>query len=327
MRRAVFSLASIGFSASFLGPFVAQAQNVGAADALFQRGVAAMMAGDLETACPIIADSQKLDPHPGTLFTLAECEAKRGHVATASVEYGDYLAQTDDMPVEQRARHEERRKIAKKQALDLARNIPSLTLLLPSGSKASLRLDGAALGTRSLGVALPVDPGAHVVTVVDPDGQEREITLRISPGDHTRWEAPSSAPPHASAPPLDASAPTRERSDGARSTRATVAYAVGGVGLATVAAGAVIGVLAIGKKSTVDDHCVGTACDSTGKNAGDSAKTLGDLSTLVFAVGFAAVGTSAFLLLTGQKDSATSGWQLEPEVSPRLASLRVRLSF
>src|SRR4051812_33487281 len=105
-------MASILGAAVLLGlvPGVAAAQDVAAADALFKRGVTAMKAGDLETACPAIAESQRLDPHAGTLFTLAECENRRGHVATAVVHYASYLGQVGSLPPDQRLKHEERRK-------------------------------------------------------------------------------------------------------------------------------------------------------------------------------------------------------------------------
>ena len=56
---------------------------VDAAKALFDRGVEQLEAGHFNRACPAIEKSYQLDPRPGTLFTLAECEAKRGRLATA----------------------------------------------------------------------------------------------------------------------------------------------------------------------------------------------------------------------------------------------------
>jgi hypothetical protein len=56
----------------------ASAQDAAAAGALFDKGVADMQAGHYSSGCPAIEESQELDPHPGTLFTLAECQAKWG---------------------------------------------------------------------------------------------------------------------------------------------------------------------------------------------------------------------------------------------------------
>jgi hypothetical protein len=54
-----------------------------AAEALFREGRDAAKHGDLETACADFAESQRLDPAPGTLLNLAECEEKLGRVASA----------------------------------------------------------------------------------------------------------------------------------------------------------------------------------------------------------------------------------------------------
>src|SRR6185436_17789381 len=62
------------------------------AQALFDRGLKDMLAGRYSTGCSLIAESEKLDPRPGTLFTLAECYAKAGKLATALAHYGDFLA-------------------------------------------------------------------------------------------------------------------------------------------------------------------------------------------------------------------------------------------
>src|SRR5882672_2555090 len=61
----------------------ANAQNGAAADALFQEGQAALERGDLDIACPKLRESDRLDPANGTKLNLADCEEKRGHLASA----------------------------------------------------------------------------------------------------------------------------------------------------------------------------------------------------------------------------------------------------
>ena len=48
----------------------AAAQDVASAEALFDRGLAGMRAGNYEVGCPALSESYRLDPRPGTLFTL-----------------------------------------------------------------------------------------------------------------------------------------------------------------------------------------------------------------------------------------------------------------
>src|SRR3954465_13628820 len=68
------------------------ADDPAAAEALFNRGKADMDAGRYEAGCKAIAESQRLDPRPGGLFTLAVCETQGGRIASAMTHYGDYLA-------------------------------------------------------------------------------------------------------------------------------------------------------------------------------------------------------------------------------------------
>ncbi len=53
------------------------------ADALFRKGREAAEKGDWATACPKFAESQRLDPAPGTLLNLADCEEHTGQLATS----------------------------------------------------------------------------------------------------------------------------------------------------------------------------------------------------------------------------------------------------
>src|SRR4051812_5323242 len=105
MKRSLF-LASVALAALQVSP--ALAQDPAAAEALFNKGVTEMQAGHFDVACPAISESQRLDPRPGTLFTLAECEAKSGKIATALVHYDDYLHAAEGLPAAQKKRHAER---------------------------------------------------------------------------------------------------------------------------------------------------------------------------------------------------------------------------
>src|SRR6187431_2897761 len=60
-----------------------QATSVGMAEALFQDGRALLSQGSLELACNKLKESQQLAPAPGTLLSWADCEERRGHMASA----------------------------------------------------------------------------------------------------------------------------------------------------------------------------------------------------------------------------------------------------
>src|SRR5580704_16022315 len=79
---------------------------------LFDRGVADLEAGRYDAACPAIEQSYKLDPRPGTLFALAECEMKRGHLGAAAARYDQYLALYPTLSADKRAKQGDREKMA-----------------------------------------------------------------------------------------------------------------------------------------------------------------------------------------------------------------------
>ena len=91
MKRhaAVALLVLSSFSYVALAPTVARAQVVdaAAADALFQKGREAADKGDFATAAAKFAESQRLDPAPGTLLNLADCEEHLGQTASAWEHY------------------------------------------------------------------------------------------------------------------------------------------------------------------------------------------------------------------------------------------------
>jgi hypothetical protein len=290
----------------------AQAQDVAVAGAQFERGLAEMQAGRYETGCPALAESYRLDPRPGTLFTLAECHAKWGKLATAIQYYEEYLSRFERMTVDQKAGQRGREKIAAQQRDALRENVPKLTLRFatepPRGT--TVERDGVELGAPSLNVPLPTDPGDHVVTVKGPGGKKREYHITLAPGEQRdqvlEVEQSSEAPRPPPPPPAPAAS-----SDGA--SLRTWGYVAGGVGVVGLAVGGIMGAVVLGKKSTIDAHCVGNACDAEGKKAGDSAKSAAAISTVGFVVGTAALATGIVLLVVAPSSKSTAG-KIRPQV-------------
>src|SRR5690242_9942096 len=102
MRTCIFALV---FASSAIA-FAQTTPDEVTAAAQFDRGLAEMKAGHYDIACPALAESQRLDPRPGTLFTLAECESRAGRIATAVAHYEDYLARFAKMtPDQKRGQH------------------------------------------------------------------------------------------------------------------------------------------------------------------------------------------------------------------------------
>ncbi|XYI02749.1 hypothetical protein ACMHYB_24560 [Sorangium sp. So ce1128] len=312
----------------------ASAQSLAVAESLFDRGLADMLAGRYETGCPALAESQRLDPRPGRLFTLAECEAKWGRIATAVARYNDYLALVDRMSEAERAMQSARRKLALEQRSALAPLVPRLTLSLPPGAPAGTRVqrDGMTLEQPSLGIALPVDPGEHVLTTQAPGGpvtearftidrsESKEIVLEVKP---PAADEPPPAPLPAPAPsiaPLPARPPgaAANAPDHGPSGRRVVTYVAGGLGVAGLIVGSATGWMALDASGVAAENCRDVSpgrarCKPAGIDAGNRAKELGLVSTVSFGAGVALAGASALVFLlepSPRQPAPTLSWDL-----------------
>lgn len=302
-------LVALVFSTTLAWAPQALAQDAVTSDALFQRGVDDMMLGRYETACPAIAESLRLDPRPGTLFTLAECYAKGGKLASAVVRYDEYLTTFSRMTPEQQSKQLGREKTALEQRDLLKPDVPLLTVKLEAGAPADTRVlrDDTLLNGPSLGVALPVDPGDHTVSAQTPNGplttqtltirkgERKEISLKVEVTTTTTMSTTSKTGGSAAPPARAPSASSRGE------TQRIVGLALGGVGAAGLLTGAIAGGVTLARKSSVEESCdlgAQTCSTSEGLDELSSARTSGLVSTVGFAAGGALLATGLIVFLT-----------------------------
>ncbi|WP_437775183.1 hypothetical protein [Sorangium sp. So ce1097] len=354
-RRSTHVLAVLGLLSVSLPALPAAAQDIAAADALFNRGLAEMQAGRHETGCKALAESQRIDPQPGTLFTLAACEAEWGRIATAVTRFGDYLALVGRMTPAEVRRQGERPRIAREKREQLSPRVPNLSISLPPGAPAGtvVKRNGLELGEASLGIALPVDPGEHLVSIQAPGRPVRTQHITIAPGETTELtlelketpspqapatneptqalkETPAPRPP---APPPAGAQPTAPGNGPepapdapeAPAGRRTAVYVAGGIGAAGLVLGGITGALVFGKKGTIEEHCGSgiqvadpKVCDPTGHDAATSASAMARVSTIAFGVALAGLGAAAVLYWTEPKHAGASAG-----ASPRWVSAGV----
>ena len=288
----------------FLGSAHAVAQEA-AADALFDSARAAMGKGDFDRACEQFRASDKLDPAAGTELNLADCEEKRGRLASAWVQF---------RTVEEKLRPNDARVVvAHGRAEALRARVPKLTLTLaPNAPRGSTVRDGnVELGSAAFGIPLPLDPGTHQLLLSAPGFESRSFAILLSAGEArtvvlspgARMSAPSA--PHRIALPAEPSTSHDVTSTGAG--RRTLGFALGGVGVAGLSAGAVAGALMLGKKRAVDDGCKpDKSCTDAGLAAAHSAGNLQIVANVGWVVGAAALGAGAFFLLTSGPRSRPS---------------------
>lgn len=259
---------SLGLTSSLLVSAVASAQPSAAdkttAQALFDAALKEMDAGRLNDACPKLVESQRLDPSIGTKYYLADCLEKQGRIAAALTYFGEVAAEARAL------KQADREKFAKKRAEALGAKVPKLVLAVPDAMKRleglSIKRDGAAIGEILFGVAVPLDPGFHVVEVaakgkapweqkVELKADGATITLTIEPPAPPKVEPPKVVPPKIIEPPKPPPAATVPDKPAPERRRISLvpSYVLFGLGGATAIAGAALGIKGIMAKGAYED--------------------------------------------------------------------------
>ena len=300
-------------SLSMLTPELAnaEARDPAAAEALFRRGRDAMAAGRYEDASRSFAESQRLDPAAGTLMNLATCEEKLGRLASAWQhwkEATDALGPDDD-----------RAPLARSRVEALERKVPRLAVVLASGRERGARVtrDDIELGAATQGVPLPVDVGAHTVTVRMPGHRTERVTVRVVEGESKQIEVhPGPEEPAAAA-----------ENPGTGTWPRTLGWVLAGTGVAGVGTAAVTGIMLLDYKQTVDADCPNKSCATQeGFDAAATARTLTTVNTAAWIAGGVGLGLGAYLLIsTAPKDKGTTAFA--PSVSRDGFSVWCRGSF
>jgi hypothetical protein len=100
--------------------------DMASAEALFEEARELFNAGEIAKACSKFAESQRLDPSPGTLLNLARCHREQGKTASA---WAEYLAAKRAAETEGRA---DLVKEAARQADALRPTLSTMTLTMQS---------------------------------------------------------------------------------------------------------------------------------------------------------------------------------------------------
>ena len=272
----------------------------------FDYGLAEMEAGRFASGCPALAESYRIDPHPGVLFTLAECENKWGKIASAFTHYEAYIDLFAHMSDEQKAHQRGRDRIAAAQRDALRPVLPQLAIALPAGAPAGTTVtrDGDPLGAPSLGVALPVDPGEHLIVAKTPDGVRHETRVTLERGQRRNvvLDLTATPTPTPTSTPTPTPTPTSTSTSTSNPVR-TWAWIAGGIGLAGIAVGSIAGAVVMNDASTIHSQCQpDQSCSPSGLSAASQSRTFGAISDVGFAVGGAGLITSLVLfLLPGPK--------------------------
>ncbi|MDI3290378.1 tetratricopeptide repeat protein [Polyangium sp. 15x6] len=284
------------------------------AEILFKQAIAHREAGRHAEACAALEESQQIDPTPGTLYALAECEATRGRVATALGHYTTYLGLFAAMKSPLRERHAERARIAEEQRKKLDAETPRLELVwtgeVPEGLVVSR--GNTTLDPKTLGVFVPMDPGEYAFRVEVPGRPPQERKVRLEKGDRKILELTPGAtqeakgePPSLPKEPLPPPPEPLATSKPGMHPWALGGIAAMGVGGAGLIVGSVLGGLAMAEKGEVDAVCdQNFACGVEGMKTVERFWALGNASTAMFIVGGVVLATGVTLFVLSPKPAA-----------------------
>jgi hypothetical protein len=291
------------------------------AESLFQRGKSSMEAGRYDEACADLRQSERIDPAGGTELTLALCYERSGRFGSAWVEFLAALATA------KRDGRADRERIAREHAAAMEQVAPRLAVRIAAqvgaAEEMTLSVDGTVL-PRSTDSALgiPVDPGTHVVRAAASGNRSWSTSITVERGDRREVVVPAHLPDTAGpngnestqettlaeplAPPVARVASTKMPREGrappphdsASSSRRTLGYALGAVGIAGVATAGVLGALIADRESIVREHCPAKQCDDEGFAAGEQGRTFVIGAVVAAVAGAAALGTGIYLVST-----------------------------
>jgi hypothetical protein len=291
-----------------------------AAQALFDDARKAMAQGNYAAACPKFVESQKLDPGAGTLLNLANCYDKNGQTASAWATFKDAAAEA------KKSGHPDWEATARKRAAALEPALSRLTVEVPPASVVDgmeLRRDGVTMGRAEWGVAIPVDPGSHVVEASAPNARKWSTTTSVETGGaNATVSVPALEIEKVAVVPV-ASAAGTEAAGAQGSGRRTQGIVVAGVGVAGIAVGSIFGVEALTKNNQALEpgNCpTSNLCNANGIALTNDAKTFATVSTVGFLAGAGLVAVGAVVFFTAPRNKTESpkptALQLAPAVGP-----------
>jgi hypothetical protein len=291
--------------------------------------------GDWATAYEHFADAEAAAHSPVFVLYMARCKRSQGELLAAR----ELLARTagealpDSAPEPwQRARADAARMLS-----ELEPRIPSILVALRGGGAVSdgaasgpkpraalggalepamepaITLDGAPVSAEARRAPIRVNPGAHTLAATLPGRAPITSTVRVAEGDPPLKielsldpdPAPPPVAPPAITPPPPPVAPPRKRGS---LTPGLVALGVGGAGLA---AGGILGGVALSVASGVKGNCKAPTADSLVCPPAEQpnvnrANTLATASTATFIAGGAIAAAGVVLILVRPGGSETT---------------------
>lgn len=285
------ALAALTALAVLAGPAAARAQTPNpAAIQLFEEGRKLMGEGKYKEACPKLAESARMTPAVGTHLNLAKCYEALGKTASAWTNYKQAVFLGKKL-------NDDRVPLAEQKATELEPKLMKLQIKMASGDVPGLTIhqDDQDVGKGAIDTPIPADPGDHVIEATAPGFSVWSTHVTVGKeGQVVIVNIPALIPkPDAGGKP------------GGPSPLRPVAFAVGGVGVAGLVLGGVMGGLAMSAKNDLKTLCPSNKCTTqAAQDAHASANTKALVSTVGMAVGGAALVTGVVLFVVSRPSSS-----------------------
>lgn len=271
-----------------------------AAEALFKSALDLVEQGDMRGACVKFQASQDLDPALSTMVKLAKCRELEGKLVEAWSLLEQALKANRDKADQTEKRRVELEKFTSAQLAGLEPRVPRLRITIKGAPLGlTVKRDGKEQPAATLGEALPVDPGSHeaIALATGYSPERRVVTLTEGQTADVVIEfvrEPAVSRRGGDAPVHDANTPANAEPARANSGRRTAGFVVGGVGIAGLAAGGVLGIVKMVKAG-------GAADDASGNAARDATRPTQTAALLIARVGVAGLGAGLVLVATAPK--------------------------
>jgi hypothetical protein len=288
------------------------AADLASARALFKEGRALREKGDLAKALEKFRAAHALGQTPITGLELARTYVLLGKLVDGfevSLGVARLPVASDETGKSDTARAEAA-KLATVLEPKLAKLVVSVKGLAP-GTSAVVSVDGETVPPEAVGEPRRTDPGAHVVVLKPPSGDEVRAGVELKEGESREVEldaTPAAAPPLVPTPPPPAKETPAEpppRSNLLFVTGATV----GGFGLLF---GATFGIAALSTKSSLVTDCPGGGCGP--QHHDELARAQGEATVATVSFVVAGVGAGAMVLDWVLRPKKPAHARVEPEV-------------
>lgn len=275
---------------------------------LFDEGRELAKAGNYADACAKFEQSYALDNGVGTELNLADCKERLGHYYFAWTLFDEAARRSSDNPA--------RAKFARDRADALTGKLATVVvnLAVPDGDTVTIAGRNVKSGPV---ITERVDPGAIVVHVANAQATVFDASKTAAAGTTVTFDVPA-----ATVESHDDGTPDRHRR-----TRLILAYSIGGVGIATLGVGMLVGLSADRAYNRDTASCLtgsdgSKVCDVGSQMRAISDGKLADKGTYVSVIGIAAIAAGVVLYVTAPKDLVVS-----PMASNQTAGLAISGRF